>query len=75
MKYRIISANRGGAPYVGAKVGDIVYNYPGYDYGLCRDDESVTGIEHTKVTFDKDGKEPFFTIPRVDLKILHDLEQ
>lgn len=43
--------------------GTVVYEYTGYDYGLCRDDEQATGEEHIVVTENKNGDTPFFTVP------------
>lgn len=50
------------------KAGTQVYPYHGYDYGLCGDDERVTGLEHVAVTLNADGSAPFFTVPQNDLE-------
>ena len=53
------------------EVGTICYKFNKYDYGLTRDDSCVTGVSHTAVTLDPEGKDyPFFTVPSDHLKII-----
>jgi hypothetical protein len=47
--------------------GTVVREFHGHDYGCCREDTEGTGIEHTVVTSDMEGKGPFFTIPISEL--------
>lgn len=58
----------GGTVY--AKVGDIVYDQKGYDYGLAKDDSYFSGQEHITVTKNSDGSTPGFTIPKSHLEIV-----
>ncbi|MBL0928567.1 MAG: hypothetical protein IBJ15_00350 [Alphaproteobacteria bacterium] len=51
---------RGGA---NALRGASVYLYPGFDFGLARDDSAATGERQFSVTLDPAGAEPFFTVP------------
>lgn len=43
--------------------GTIVHECERHDYGLRRDDENYTGVEHLFLTLNKDGDYPGFTIP------------
>lgn len=51
-----------------AKVGDVVYDSRGHDYGLASDDTRFSGQEHISVTRNADGSHPFFTIPKSHLE-------
>lgn len=62
-KYRVI-VDRALRGELMAVAGDIVHDAKGPDYGLCRDDESVTGIPHVMVTKTPDEWSGAFTIPR-----------
>lgn len=53
-----------------AKVGTVVYDYHGYDYGCANDDTRMTGVEHQTMTLDPEGGGPFFTMPCRDLKLI-----
>lgn len=53
-----------------AKMGDIVYEQLGHDYGLANDDTSFTGEQHVSVTLKETGDYPGFTIPLVQLEEL-----
>lgn len=68
-KYRVLSKAQANGE---VEVGDIVYRCNGHDYGLCRDDERETGLEHFPATLKPDGGYPLFTIPRHDLERLED---
>ncbi len=51
------------------KVGTIVYDQSGYDYGLSREDTEDTGIEHISVTLKENGDYPGFTVAVRDLEV------
>jgi hypothetical protein len=67
-EYRVIRADRAADKSI--KVGDIVYDSKGHDYGCANDDTRMTGIEHQSVTLDDCGDYPFFTIPKMDLEVI-----
>jgi hypothetical protein len=49
--------------------GTIAFRYIGVDYGLCRDDERATGLEHIALTLDPNERSiPFFTVPVRDVE-------
>lgn len=52
----------------GHPAGTIVYEAAGYDYGMCRDDEQMTGEPHTSMTLDPAGGYPSFTVPNSGFK-------
>lgn len=56
------------------KAGTTVYEYLGYDYGLARDDERYSGVEHTNVSLSP-GQTPFFTVPTDDLEFVGNLDK
>ena len=66
MKYEILRDDRAasGCPAVGTIV------YPGHDnFGCAQEDSRSEGLEHISCSVNESG-EPFFTIPRVDVKIV-----
>jgi len=50
----------------GLKAGTQVTEYTDHDYGMKRDEESLTGKAHINVT--PDGLLPFFCIPLEDVQ-------
>jgi hypothetical protein len=48
--------------------GTICYRFLGWDYGCKSDDERATGVEHTVMTVDPNGGNPFFTVPVNDVE-------
>lgn len=52
--------------------GQTVYELIHYDYGLASDDTRFTGVEYVSVTLDESGDYPSFTIPKHELKEIHD---
>jgi hypothetical protein len=53
-----------------AVAGTIVYKLRKNDFGAAKDDSKHTGIKHISVTYDPEGKYPFFTIPEQDLELI-----
>lgn len=66
-KYRFKRKDRASVP-VGAV--EFCYQYSSHTYGCTAEDERLTGLEHTGVTFEPDGGTPFFTIPKEDLEVV-----
>lgn len=44
------------------EAGDIVYRYPGYDYGCSADDLRLGGVR-TVACCEREDEGPFFTVP------------
>ena len=65
---RYVTNDTQGNRDLGLVPGDILVPYTGYDYGMRRDHESITGVEHINLSYD--GETPFFTVPRTDVVML-----
>lgn len=65
-KYRVLTKST----ISQAQVGDIVYKFAGYDYGLARADTQITGVKHICLTLDSTGAGPFFTHPLDGLELV-----
>lgn len=62
MRYKLLK------PCFSIPAGTVVFASTGHDYGLCADDEAVTGLKHVMIS--PSGDTPAYTCPVRDLEEL-----